>query len=189
MLKSAIAAIAILTVASHSTLNAQMSGPSGGDGGARLEEQHYLFSTKDLEAFTDARIAGLKAGLQLTQEQERNWPAFEQALRDLAKLRIERIRTREAGAQQQPSSNPFDRLQRLADSMSTLATALKHVADAGTPLYQSLSDDQKNRFTFLARMLHWPGRGFEGHRHGMGRDGWDSGGAKGMSPDTDEDDL
>jgi zinc resistance-associated protein len=42
-----------------------------------------------MKAFTEARIAALKAGLPLTLDQENNWPQFEQAIRDLAKLRIE----------------------------------------------------------------------------------------------------
>ena len=30
----------------------------------------------------DAHLAGLKAGLKLTAEQEKNWPAFETAIRE-----------------------------------------------------------------------------------------------------------
>ncbi len=45
-------------------------------------------------AFTDARIAGLKAGLKLTAEQEKNWPAVETAIRDLAKERADRMAAR-----------------------------------------------------------------------------------------------
>ena len=44
--------------------------------------------------FTDARVAGLKAGLKLTAEQEKNWPAVETAIRDLAKERADRMATR-----------------------------------------------------------------------------------------------
>ena len=40
-----------------------------------------------------------------------------------------------------------------ADNMSKASTALKKVADAGAPLYQSLNDDQKARFVKLGRML------------------------------------
>ena len=51
-------------------------------------------STEDVAAFTDARIAGLKAGLKLTAEQEKNWPAVETAIRDLAKQRADRMKER-----------------------------------------------------------------------------------------------
>ena len=47
-------------------------------------------------AFTDARVAGLKAGLKLTAEQEKNWPAVETAIRDLAKERADRMADRAA---------------------------------------------------------------------------------------------
>ena len=98
-------------------------------------------------------FAGLKAGLQLTSEQEKNWPAFEQAMRDIVKLRIERMQARLAASDQSQPTNPFDRLQHRADAMSQRAAALKHLAEAGVPLYQSLNDAQKRRFTVLARML------------------------------------
>jgi hypothetical protein len=42
-----------------------------------------------------------RAGLQLTPEQEKNWPPFEQAVRDLVNLGGERLQTREAGGEQQ----------------------------------------------------------------------------------------
>ena len=45
-------------------------------------------------------VAALKAGLQLTPDQAKNWPAFEQALRDMAQLRMERRQAREAAEQQ-----------------------------------------------------------------------------------------
>ena len=37
--------------------------------------------------------------------------------------------------------------------MAKASAALKKVADAGAPLYQSLNDDQKDRFKMLAHML------------------------------------
>src|SRR4051794_20384214 len=73
------------------------------------------------------RISALKAGLQLTPEQEKSWGPFEQALRDLVKLRIDRIQARETG-EQPPPANFFDRLQRRADAMAQFGGVLKHVA-------------------------------------------------------------
>ncbi|MET0606898.1 MAG: hypothetical protein ABWZ80_10600, partial [Beijerinckiaceae bacterium] len=54
------------------------------------------FNAEDFSAFTDARIASLKAGLKLTAEQERLWPAFEAALRERAKTRSDRWNERRA---------------------------------------------------------------------------------------------
>ena len=64
----------------------------------------------------------------------------------------ERVEARENSGEQKSPPSPFDRLQRLTDAMSRLAAALKGVADAGTPLYQSLSDAQQRRFRLLAHM-------------------------------------
>jgi len=204
MFKPMIAATALLAVVGSSTVYAQQCG----HGDARFEQQCRP-SADDLKAFTDARIAALRAGLQLTPEQEKNWPPFEQAVRDLAKLRVERMQAREAGGEQQPSTNPFDRLQHRADAMTRLSAALKGVANAGEPLYQSLNDAQKRRFTFLAHVLrpHWQGGGFgeeyrghggphgmmgpeednDGPRGTMGPEG-ENGGPHGMmGPDRDDD--
>ncbi len=46
--------------------------------------------------------------------------------------------------------------------MTKRGAALKQISDAGAPLYQSLNDAQKARFTMLARIL----RPHE-HRHAM----------------------
>ena len=205
MFKPMIAATALLTIVGSSTVYAQQCG----HGDARFEQQCRP-SADDLKAFTDARIAALRAGLQLTPEQEKNWPPFEQAVRDLVKLRVERMQAREAGGEQQPSTNPFDRLQHRADAMTRLSAALKGVANAGEPLYQSLNDAQKRRFTFLAHVLrpHWmQGGGFgeeyrghggphgmmgpeednDGPRGTMGPEG-ENGGPHGMmGPDRDDD--
>jgi zinc resistance-associated protein len=154
MVKPVIAATVLLAIAGSSYVYAQQRfGGSDGfrDGRPRLEFRHRL-SAEDVAAFTDARIAALKAGLELTPDQQKNWPALETALRSVAQLRIDRIKAREAAAQQ-PQASPFDRLARRADNMSKASAALKQVADAGAPLYASLDDAQKARFTILAHML------------------------------------
>ena len=166
MLKPVIAATAFVALAGSSLAIAQhgFGGDRGfDDGRARFEQRHRL-STADISAFADARIAALKAGLQLTPDQAKNWPPFEQALRDMVQLRMERLQARQADGQQQPAA-PLERLAQRADSMAKTSTALKKIADAGTPLYQSLNDDQKNRFVTLARMLR-PHHGMRGHEHG-----------------------
>jgi LTXXQ motif family protein len=179
MLKPVITATAVLAIAGSSIVYAQQSWDGrGGDGGPRFEHRHHHLSAEDRAAFTDARIAALKAGLELTADQAKNWPAFEQALRDLAQLRIQRIQAREAAANQPPQTptSPFDRMSRRADNMAKTSAALKHVADAGAPLYMSLTDAQKERFKMLAHMLRphhrmhaWREGG--GWREGMGREG------------------
>ena len=177
MLKPVIAATAIFAIAGSSVVYAQQHfGGPGNDGGPRFEQRHRL-SAEDLAAFTDARIAALKAGLELTPDQAKNWPTFEQALRDLAQLRIQRIQARQEREQatqqgQGQTGSPFDRLSMRADAMAKTSAALKRVAEAGAPLFQSLNDAQKHRFQILARVLrphrhhHMLARD-EGHGHGF----------------------
>src|ERR1700733_9819541 len=143
MFRSIAVATAALAVAVPSIVHAQrfLEGAGDDSGGPRMEQRFHP-SVEDIKAFTDARIAALKAGLQLTPDQEKNWPAFEQAVRDLAKLHLQRMQAHEAGGDHQPT-DPFARLQSRAEALSQFGTALKHVADAGAPLYQSLNDAQK----------------------------------------------
>ncbi len=199
MFKPLIVAAAALAIGGSSIVYAQQQfgGPGGyHQGGPGFAQRHRL-SAEDMAAFADARIAALKAGLELTPDQAKNWPAFEQALRDMAKLRIERRQAREAGAEQsQTPTTPFERLAKRADNLAKAGAALKQIADTGTPLYQSLDDAQKHRFKMLAHMLrphhhhmhagleggggHWWGH--QGDRwwgHQGGRFGQDEGGSGG----------
>jgi hypothetical protein len=192
MLKPVIAATAALAIAGTSLVYAQQRFGSHHFGGPGAEQRHRP-SAADMAAFTDARIAALKAGLELTPDQAKNWPAFEQAVRDAAQLRIQRVQEREArrqqqgqnaqgnaqgNAQTQAQSNPFERMAHRADRMAKTSAALKKIADAGAPLYLSLTDDQKARFKTLGRMLQPHHRrmafneGNDGWRErGFGRDG------------------
>jgi hypothetical protein len=110
-------------------------------------------TAEDVEAFADARIAGMKAGLRLNAEQEKNWPAFEQAYRGLAKQRAERRAERMARRDEPRSGDIVEFMQRRADIMTRRAAGFKQLADAAAPLYQSLDEGQKRRFGMLARML------------------------------------
>lgn len=115
------------------------------------------FSSDDMSALADARIAAIKAGLRLTADQEKLWPPVEAAARDLARLRIERISARREEFRDQRDREPrspddlFERFKRRADNMTTSAAGLKKLADAAEPLYRSLNEDQKRRLVLLAR--------------------------------------
>jgi hypothetical protein len=175
MKKTIAAGVIALTLASAGlALAQQTSSPREGRG--------FRTSTEDVAAFTDARVAGLKAGLKLTAEQEKNWPAVEAAIRDLAKQRADRMKERadrmaarrearrggdntQQQQQQQQRPDAIGRLRQGADAMTTRAAALKKLADASEPLYKSLDDSQKRRFGMLLRMGGRPHAG-HGHRHG-----------------------
>ena len=106
-------------------------------------------NVEDMRAFGEARLAGLKAGLVLTPEQEKNWPAFEQAARDFGKLRADRM---SAMRNATPSDDPAERLNRRATAMMETGAAMKKLAEATEPLYKSLDDSQKRRFAMLSRL-------------------------------------
>jgi zinc resistance-associated protein len=162
MWKAIVAGTAALAIAGTSLVYAQQRG--GRDGAQRWQP-----NTEDLRAFGEARLAGLKAGLTLTAEQERNWPAFEQAAREVGKLRMERMTTMRNAT---PSNDPAERLRQRATAMTDTGAALKKLADATDPLYKSLDDNQKRRFAVLNRLggggHHFRGRDGGGMRHHWG---------------------
>ena len=112
-------------------------------GSGVADAQKRPLPLEDRAAIVDARIAAHKAALKLTPEQEKNWPAYEAALRNLAKLRVERY-------QEQKPADPVALLRQRAEDLSSASAALKQLADAEEPLLNSLDDAQKHRFSAYA---------------------------------------
>src|SRR5262244_784910 len=161
MWKAIVAGTAALAIAGTSLVYAQQHSDRDG------MMQRRQFSADDLRAFGEARLAALKAGLTLTPEQEKNWPAFEQAARDWAKVRIER---RTAMRNAPATDDPVERLRQRATSLSETGAALKKLADATDPLYKSLDENQKRRFAILNRVAGMGRAGLRG-REGRGAGG------------------
>jgi LTXXQ motif family protein len=162
MRKFAIVGIAALAIAGSTAVYAQHN---------RSWFHHERMTPEDRAAFTDARIAAVKAGLKLNAEQEKLWPPVEAAVRDFAKLRIDRANAR-MNARPDDATQPNDPVSRLrerADTMATTAAAMKKIADAADPLYKTLDDGQKRRLGVLTRMEGRFGGGWR--HHGMDRDG------------------
>ena len=147
----------------------QASPPFDIPGGGRMFERMSRFSPEDRAAFFDARVAAIHAGLRLTPDQEKLWPALEGAARDaMKKMMDERQKFRAAG----PATNPVDRLQRSAEMLSLRGQSLKKIADAAQPFYASLTDEQKHRLPVLMHSGRggWRERvGMWMHRQGGGR--------------------
>jgi zinc resistance-associated protein len=141
MWKGLIAGTTMLTIAGSTLASAQQSSPAE-------RSHHAQLTADDIAAFTDARIAALKTALKLTPAQEKNWPAVEQALRDISKERIAQHEAR--GAAGQPA-DATERLRDRADALAARAAALRRLADAEKPLYQSLDEAQKRRFAIAVR--------------------------------------
>jgi len=111
-------------------------------------------SAEDLKSLTDARVAMIKAALQLTPDQEKYWPAVEEAIRARAKNRQARLEKvaelRDSGPMDAlHERNPVELMQRRAERLGQRAADLKKVADAWEPLFKTLSPDQKKRMAFV----------------------------------------
>lgn len=173
MKKFAIAAVAVLAIAGSTAVYAQHN--------RSWSHHHGRMNPEDRAAFTDARIAAVKAGLKLNADQEKLWPPVEAAVRDFAKLRIDRANARMNAWRDDTRDAPRDasrpdpvtRLRDRADTMATTAAAMKRIADAADPLYKTLDDGQKRRLGILTRMEDRGGRGgwrHHGYQRGMDRD-------------------
>ena len=103
-------------------------------------------SQTDFKALTDARIGVVKAALQLTPEQQKYWPAIEEAIRTRADARYTRLSNLQGrAAAQRADPDPLRLMRERAEIMDERANGLKKLADAWQPLYQTLSPDQKSR--------------------------------------------
>src|SRR5690348_9094322 len=82
----AIAGIAALAIAGSTAVYAQHH--------RHWMPGHMRASPEDRAAYVDARIAAVHAGLKLNADQEKLWPPVEAAVREFAKLRIDRANAR-----------------------------------------------------------------------------------------------
>src|SRR5437868_13506251 len=92
---------------------------------------------EDRAAFVDARIAAVHAGLKLNADQEKLWPPVEAAVREFAKLRIDRANARmnagagDAGKDANKDAvrpeDPVARLRQRAEDMGATSAALKKI--------------------------------------------------------------
>src|SRR5262245_49756361 len=117
MLKYVLAGVVVLGIGGSTLVYAQQrwDGP----------RHHFQFrdsqfrdsmNAQDREAFLDARIAAVRAGLRLTPDQDKNWPAVETAVRDLVKLRADqRTANREVRGDRNQRLDPVERLNHRAD--------------------------------------------------------------------------
>jgi hypothetical protein len=178
MRKFTIAAIAVLSIAGSGAVYAQYHRPW-----MHEHMRHIRMNPEDRAAFVDARIAAVHAGLKLSADQEKLWPPVESAVRDFAKLRIDRANARmnagpgdagkdtskdtskDANKDAGKQEDPVARLRQRAEDMGATSTALKKIADAADPLYKTLDEGQKRRLAVLTRHRGPFGGGEDGPRH------------------------
>jgi hypothetical protein len=179
MKKAILAGVAAIAIAGSTAVYAHQH--------RSWSHDYSRLSPQDMTALADSRIAAIRAGLTLTPDQEKLWPPVEKAIRDFAKLRIDRAsakaearkegkgesrnETKKEDAQKQAPVDQVARLRERADRMAETAAALKKIADAADPLYKTLDDGQKRRLMILTRMSHGFGMGGGWHHHRFDRGG------------------
>lgn len=184
MFLAGCAALALATGVSLAQTAPTTPGAPAAQGDQRpgFGHKHHGPSPEVMGRMFEGRLAGTKAALKLSADQEKLWPAVEQALRDnRAEMRKSMADRRQAmgpaqgaqGAQGTPGEHPkFDLLAGLqlrADMAALRAKETARLIDAVKPLYQTLDENQK---VVLATLLaqhrggHEGGQGGRWHRHG-----------------------
>jgi hypothetical protein len=103
-------------------------------------------TAEQIVANSDAYIERIKAELQLTPEQEKNWTAFNSAMHYLGHNGADRLNLRIARAQRDPPDDIIEQMRNEAQFLNDRAVDQRNVADAAEPLFASLNDKQKAIF-------------------------------------------
>jgi Spy/CpxP family protein refolding chaperone len=156
MKKLILSTVVAAALAGSAYTLAVAAAPDNSDGPAR----HHM---ADRGFLLDAKLAGMKAALNLTADQQKLWTPFETAVREGVKARREARRAWRETRDDDKAPSPIDRMTHMSDSLAQASQVLKQVAQAAKPLYDSLNDDQKDRFGPLLHMLRAGGQ-----RHGRG---------------------
>jgi LTXXQ motif family protein len=165
ILVSASAAAIIAATFGVSAFAAAGDAPAAPSGAEmqRMQEDHA--------AMLEAHLAGMKAGLKLTAEQEKNWPAFEAAIRDVAKARAEGWRQMHDKMDRAERASPIEHMTVMSEHFQKISAELKTVAEASKPLYDSLSEAQKRHFGPLIHAFVEHGPHGDGHMRHAAFDG------------------
>jgi LTXXQ motif family protein len=140
LLRSLAAAAAAALSASGFTISAA----------AQSDEQpsHAELVRRWAEAGIDAQLKGLKTSLRLTADQDKDWAAFESAVKDAEKARVLALQKEQSG-----NLSPMDLNAAKADRIAQGQADLEKIVEAARPLYESLDGAQKQKFVALGRML------------------------------------
>jgi hypothetical protein len=117
---------------------------------AQSDEQpsHAELVQRWAEAGIDTQLKGLKSSLRLTADQDKDWAAFESAVKDAEKARVLALQKEQSG-----NLSPMDLNVAKAERIEQGQADLEKIVDAARPLYESLDGAQKQKFVALGRML------------------------------------
>jgi hypothetical protein len=112
-------------------------------------------SAEQVVANSDGNIQRIKAELNLTPEQEKNWTAFNGAMHHLGHNGADRLNLRIARAKRDPPDDIIEQMRNEAQFLNDRAVDQRNVADAAEPLFASLNEKQKAIFiTEMVRLSH-----------------------------------
>ncbi|MGC1765056.1 MAG: Spy/CpxP family protein refolding chaperone, partial [Pseudolabrys sp.] len=124
----------------------------------------------------------VKAALQLTPDQQKYWPAIENAIRARAedrKARLAKIaetvgkRADESSVEVFRNRDPIAFLQRRSEALAQRSADLDKLAEAWQPLYKTLSPEQRQRMAAIAIfVLHDMSDAVERRRAGSEDNDW-----------------
>lgn len=111
----------------------------------------------------DGRIAGVKAALRLSPEQEKLWPAVEQAVRDAAGRMQTKMAERRAMREEMQKSGKapdvLEMIERGSQRTAEMSAQLKGLGEALRPLHATLTDEQKEALRHALRPMRFGHRG------------------------------
>ena len=132
------------------TKTAKSSGPA-----VLTQEGEPQLSAEQIVANSDSYIDRIKAELNLTPEQEKNWTAFNSAMHYLGHNGADRLNLRIARAKRDPPDDIVEQMRNEAQFLNDRAVDQRSVADAAEPLFISLDDKQKAVFVEeMVRLSH-----------------------------------
>jgi hypothetical protein len=112
-------------------------------------------TAEQIVANSDANIDRIRAELNLTPEQEKNWTAFNSAMHYLGHNGADRLNLRIARAKRDPPDDIIEQMRNEAQFLNDRAVDQRNVADAAEPLFASLNDKQKAIFIEeMVRLSH-----------------------------------
>jgi LTXXQ motif family protein len=119
------------------------------------QEGEPRLTAEQIVASSDANIDRIKAELNLTPEQEKNWTGFNSAMHYLGHNGADRLNLRISRAKRDPPDDIIEQMRNEAQFLNDRAQDQRNVADAAEPLFASLDDKQKVIFIQeMVRLSH-----------------------------------
>jgi len=117
---------------------------------AAAQSDSQRVTPAELKEWSDRKIEVIKLALQLKPDQEKFWPAIDQAMRARSAARRALVEKQVSLSEQQREFNGVALLRQRSEAVAQRAARLKASADAWEPLYQTLDDKQKQRLRVVA---------------------------------------